>query len=101
MKIIAFAEQRDNKFKKPAFDVVEDARLALYSSTAYATIVAGVAKTQAANVVLLPATAMGKDLAPRIAVKLDAGLAADCIALKVEGGEIVATRPVYAGKALT
>ena len=142
MKIIAFAEQRDNKFKKPAFEVVqaartvadqtggevvavvvgsgvrsiapelggygahkvvvvEDARLALYSSTAYATIVAGVAKTQDANVVLLPATAMGKDLAPRIAVKLDAGLAADCTALKVDQGDILATRPVYAGKALT
>lgn len=142
MKIIAFAEQRDNKFKKPAFEVVkaartvadqtggevvavvvgsgvrsiapelggygahkvvvvEDARLALYSSTAYATIVAGVAKTQAANIVLLPATAMGKDLAPRLAVKLDAGLAADCTALTVDQGDILATRPVYAGKALT
>jgi electron transfer flavoprotein alpha subunit len=44
---------------------------------------------------------MGKDCAPRVAVKLDAGLASDCIALKVDGGNIIATRPVYAGKALT
>jgi electron transfer flavoprotein alpha subunit len=44
---------------------------------------------------------MGKDLAPRVAVRLDAGLASDCTALNVEAGEIVATRPVYAGKALT
>ena len=43
---------------------------------------------------------MGKDSAPRVAVKLDAGLASDCIALKVDSGDIVATRPVYAGKAL-
>jgi electron transfer flavoprotein alpha subunit len=43
---------------------------------------------------------MGKDIAPRVACRLSAGLAADCIALKVEGGDVIATRPVYAGKAL-
>jgi electron transfer flavoprotein alpha subunit len=43
---------------------------------------------------------MGKDLAPRVAARLKAGLAADCIALKWDGGSIVATRPVYAGKGL-
>jgi electron transfer flavoprotein alpha subunit len=142
MKILVFAEQRENKFKKAAFEAVraargiadqsggevialviggqvqsiapslggfgahevmvaEDARLALYSSTAYAKIVAAVAQAQQAAVVLLAATSMGKDLAPRVAVKLDAGLAADVTALNFNGGEIVATRPVYAGKALT
>jgi electron transfer flavoprotein alpha subunit len=43
---------------------------------------------------------MGKDIAPRVAAKLGAGLASDCVALSVQDGEIVATRPVYAGKAL-
>jgi len=43
---------------------------------------------------------MGKDVAPRVALRLDAGLASDCIALRSEGGEIIATRPVFAGKAL-
>jgi electron transfer flavoprotein alpha subunit len=33
-------------------------------------------------------------------VKLDAGLASDCTAMKIESGEIIATRPVYAGKAM-
>jgi electron transfer flavoprotein alpha subunit len=142
MKILVFAEQRDNKFKKPAFEAVraartiadqlggeviglvvggavqsiapalggygaakvavaEDARLAMYSPTAYASIIAAAATAEQAGVVIFPATAMGKDLAPRVAVKLDAGLASDCIALNVEGGEMVASRPVYAGKALT
>jgi electron transfer flavoprotein alpha subunit len=142
MKILVFAEQRENKFKKPAFEAVraargiadqlsgevvglviggqvrsiaptlggygahsvcvaEDARLASYSPTAYARIIADVVQAQQATIVILPATAMGKDLAPRVAVKLDAGLVADCVVLKVEGGEIVATRPVYAGKVLT
>ncbi len=142
MKILVFAEQRENKYKKPAFEAVrtarsiadqlqgeviavviggrvepiaaelggygankvlvgEDPKLALYSPTAYAKIVADAAKTQQASVILFPATAMGKDIAPRVAVKLDAGLASDCTAINVEGGEVVATRPVYAGKALT
>lgn len=80
--------------------VVNDARLTYYSTTAYTKVVAGVAEKENANILFLPASQMGKDLAPRIGVRLEAGVAADCIALKVEGGEIIATRPVYAGKAL-
>ena len=80
---------------------VQQPKLGKYSSTAYAKIIAEVAKKEQADIILLPATAMGKDSAPRVAVKLDAGLASDCTALKVDGGNIIATRPVYAGKALT
>ncbi len=79
---------------------VEDERLALYSATAYAKIIAIAAEALSADVVILPASAMGKDLAPRVAVKLKAGLAADCIALRADGGSILAARPVYAGKAI-
>jgi electron transfer flavoprotein alpha subunit len=43
---------------------------------------------------------MGRDLAPRVSARIDAGLAVDCIGLNVEGNEIIATRPVFAGKAL-
>jgi electron transfer flavoprotein alpha subunit len=142
MNILVVAEQRDNKFKKTAFEVVRTARsiadqtggevvalvigeqvqaiagelagygatkilvvqqrtLAKYSTTAYAKVIAETAIQLHANVLFLSATAMGKDAAPRVAVKLDAGLASDCTALKVDGGDIIATRPVYAGKALT
>ncbi len=139
MKILAVAEQRDNKLKKTAFEVirtartiadqlsgevvalvvgenaksiagvlggygahrvlaVEQPRLKLYSATAYAKIIAEIAKKEQASVVFFAATAMGKDCAPRVAVKLDAGLVADCTALKVASGEIIAARPMYAGK---
>jgi electron transfer flavoprotein alpha subunit len=80
--------------------VVEDGRLELYSTTAYSKVVAEIAKQESAEIVLLPASELGKDLAPRIAVKLHAGLAAGCTALAVENGTIKATRPVYAGKGL-
>ncbi len=80
--------------------VVENERLDKYSTTAYAKVLADVCNQSGANIILLSATSMGKDLGPRTAAKLDAGLAADCIDLKIENNEIIATRPVYAGKAL-
>jgi len=79
---------------------VQQSKLGKYSSTAYAKVIAETAKKEKAEIILFSATALGKDSAPRVAVKLDAGLASDCIALKVDSGDIVATRPVYAGKAL-
>jgi len=80
--------------------VVDVPQLARHSNTAYAKAIAEVATAEEATVVFLPASQMGKDLAPRVAVKLGAGLAADCVALRVEEGQLIATRPVYAGKAL-
>ncbi|OGU45750.1 MAG: hypothetical protein A2X68_01805, partial [Ignavibacteria bacterium GWC2_56_12] len=80
---------------------VEHPRLSAYSTTAYTKIVAEAAKQSGATVVLIPATSQGKDYAPRVAVRLEAGLAADCTSLSVDNGTIVATRPIYAGKAVT
>jgi electron transfer flavoprotein alpha subunit len=42
---------------------------------------------------------MGKDLAPRLAAKLDAAMASDCTKVAVEGGSLEFTRPIFAGKA--
>jgi len=64
-----------------------------------AAAISTVAASIKADVVLFGANAMGKDVAPRVAVRLQAGLLADCVALGVENGTLTATRPVYAGKA--
>ncbi len=79
--------------------VVEEPRLAQYASGAVASAIASVAKSEGADVVLVSNTSHGKDLAPRVAVKLQAGLSPDTIALDANGGDVMATRPVYAGKA--
>jgi electron transfer flavoprotein alpha subunit len=50
--------------------------------------------------VIFPATATGKDLAPRVAARLGVSLAADALDIAMDGGAVVVTRPVYAGKAL-
>jgi electron transfer flavoprotein alpha subunit len=44
-------------------------------------------------------TALGKDLAPKIAAKLESGLISDVTSLEEAGGNLVFTRPIYSGKA--
>ncbi|MDX2194609.1 MAG: electron transfer flavoprotein subunit alpha/FixB family protein, partial [Gemmatimonadales bacterium] len=61
---------------------------------------AELARARGAAAVVVAASATGRDLAPRLAARLGAGFAADCTALRAEGGAVVAVRPVYAGKAL-
>jgi electron transfer flavoprotein alpha subunit len=48
--------------------------------------------------VLFAGSSFGKDVAPRVAARLDLPLASDATALALEGGELVITRPVYAGR---
>ncbi len=73
--------------------------LQLYQADPYARIVAERAATGAYDTVLLSATAMGKDLGPRLAARLRCPLATDVTAVAVDG-DLVVTRPVYAGKAV-
>lgn len=79
--------------------VFEDAALAAYATEAWARAFAQVAAETKPSVVLFPFTSVGKDLAPRVAAKLDCGLASDCVRLEAQDGRLVARRPMYAGKA--
>jgi electron transfer flavoprotein alpha subunit len=79
--------------------VFDDAALGAYATEAYALALAQAISDAKPSVVLVPFTAMGKDLAPRVAAKAGAGLASDCVALEAKGGKLVARRPMYAGKA--
>ena len=74
--------------------------LSNYSTSAYTEIISNYAKETAADYLIFSNTALGKDLAPHIAVQIDAGIMVDCIKLDVSDGEVIATRPIYAGKAL-
>ncbi|NQT23967.1 electron transfer flavoprotein subunit alpha/FixB family protein [candidate division KSB1 bacterium] len=73
--------------------------LASYNPDFYKTVAVQAVKSQNADVELMAATDMGKDLASRIAAKLDAGLASDCLSLEI-GDALTAKRPMYAGKAI-
>ena len=80
--------------------VVDDAALELYAPLNYTTAAAAAIQRAAPKVVLLGATFMGRDLAPRLAARLKAGLATDCIEVKVENGEVRACKGVCNGKAI-
>jgi electron transfer flavoprotein alpha subunit len=79
--------------------VFDDPGLASYATEAYARALAQVITQAKPAAVLVPFTAMGKDLAPRVAAKVGAGLISDCVALTVKDGRLEARRPMYAGKA--
>ncbi len=79
--------------------VFADPALKTYATEPYARALAQVIQSTKATVVLLPFTSLGKDLAPRVAAKVGAGLASDCVGLSVKDGRLEARRPLYAGKA--
>jgi len=79
--------------------VFEDAALAAYATEAYARSLVQVIEDLKPAVVLVPFTAMGKDLAPRVAARVGCGLASDCVALSIKEGRLEGRRPMYAGKA--
>ena len=79
---------------------LKNADLVNYSSSGYKDAIVNYATEVDADYIMLANTSLGKDLAPRLAVKLGAGCLMDCVKLDTSSGELTATRPVYAGKAL-
>jgi len=84
----------------PVLHHLESPELARYSSQGFAQALAGLVSEIKPTAVWMSATAMGRDLAPRLAAKLKSGLASDCTKIAFAGGRLEYTRPVFAGKAL-
>jgi electron transfer flavoprotein alpha subunit len=78
---------------------VEDVKLKSYTSDGYAQAVLAAVEAERPEGIVFGHTALGKDLSPKLAAKLDAGLVSDVTALEVAGGNVVFTRPIYSGKA--
>lgn len=83
----------------PKVTHLKNGDLELYSASAYSKLLIDFVNSSGADILVSSTTALGKDLAPRVAAKLDAGIAMDCVAFDF-AEEVVATRPIYAGKAL-
>lgn len=79
--------------------VADSPALKHYIGEAYSKVVLSVLKNQSPDIVLASHTPTGRDLMPRIAARLNVGMASDCTQLAFEGGKIKARRPVYSGKA--
>jgi electron transfer flavoprotein alpha subunit len=71
-----------------------------YSTEGYCATVVQVAQKMQPRYILSTASAMGRDLLPRVAARLGVGLAQDCIETHiVDGQQLECVRPIYAGKA--
>ena len=79
--------------------VVENAALKDYTTLGYTKALVDLATQHQPSILLGGATVNGKDLFPRVATRLEAGLAVDCTDIKLDDNkQFVVTRPMYAGK---
>jgi electron transfer flavoprotein alpha subunit len=80
--------------------VADDPILENYNAEAYAATFLEAVEQEEPEIILLTSSAMGKDLSPRVAAAIDAGLATDCTEAWIEDEKLRVKRPVYAGKSL-
>ncbi len=94
------AEELDGYGAEKIF-ICDDETLKDYSNEGYTKVIADLVKAHQLSILLGGATAQGKDLLPRVAARLQTGLASDCVELEInQEGHLVAKRPMYAGKVL-
>ncbi len=75
-------------------------KLKNFVNQAYASIIAEAAKKEGADIVVLSNTFSGRGLAPRLGVKLEAGVADGAVALpKQDGGKFTVKKTAFSGKA--
>ncbi|WP_418747423.1 electron transfer flavoprotein subunit alpha/FixB family protein [Frisingicoccus sp.] len=79
--------------------VIEHAMLAEYTTEPYAKAVATVIREKEPEIFLFGATAIGRDLAPRVSARIHTGLTADCTGLAIdeESKNLLMTRPAFGG----
>lgn len=81
--------------------VLQSPKLEKYNTIGYVNVLAALVKELNPDILLATASPAGKDFFPRLAARLDTGLAADAVDLKIDGdGKLLATHPIYSGKAL-
>lgn len=81
--------------------LLESPQLSQYNTVGYVKVLADLINQTKPEIVLGAASPAGKDFFPRLAARLDTGLASDAIDLKIDtDNKLVATHPIYSGKAL-
>ena len=79
--------------------VIDDEELETYTVEPYTQALTAAVTAYNPEILLMGATAIGRDLAPRVAARLHTGLTADCTVLEVDKGkhELFMTRPAFGG----
>ncbi|MED3571373.1 electron transfer flavoprotein subunit alpha/FixB family protein [Cytobacillus praedii] len=78
---------------------VENEKLKQYTPDGYSQALMAVIDAESPEGLIFGHTSLGKDLAPKVAAKLNSGLISDVTGLEIAGGNLVFTRPIYSGKA--
>jgi len=78
--------------------LAEDPSLIPYTTERHAAVLTQAIRELHPAAVLLPSTAYGRDLAPRVAARLQLGLTGDCIDLALDGdGRLLQYKPAFGG----
>lgn len=80
--------------------VADNDNLENYTSDGYTNVIADLVKQNDPSALLLGCTVTGRDLAAQLAQRLQTGLMTDCTGMELTEGQLVFTRPIYAGKAV-
>lgn len=90
-------------FEHGADDVLlaDDPSLADYRAEAFSSTLSKLAAEKAPDLILLPTSTRGREIAAMSAIDLKTGVMVDVTALEVQGDRVVVTRPIYAGKLLS
>jgi electron transfer flavoprotein alpha subunit len=77
---------------------VDDERLSTYQPEVWAAALRQVVAQERPHVLLIPASAFGRDLGPRVAGELELGMTGDCVAVDIaKAGRLLQTKPAYGG----
>ncbi|AOT69981.1 electron transfer flavoprotein subunit alpha [Geosporobacter ferrireducens] len=73
--------------------------LKVFTTDGYTKVISELIQAEKPEIVLLGATHIGRDLAPRVAARVDTGLTADCTKLEIdqEDKKLLQTRPAFGG----
>ncbi|MEK4426517.1 electron transfer flavoprotein subunit alpha/FixB family protein [Solibacillus sp. FSL K6-1523] len=78
---------------------VEHPHLKTYTSDGFSQAILAVVEQEKPDAIVFGHTSLGKDLSPKIASRLNAGLVSDVTEIQGAGDDVVFVRPIYSGKA--
>ena len=79
--------------------VIDDPALHVYTTEYFTQALCAAVSSYPPDILLIGATAIGRDLGPRVAARLHTGLTADCTGLEIdpESRNLLMTRPAFGG----
>lgn len=80
--------------------VADNQALNEYMADAYTNVVADIVSREKPATIVVGASTQGKDLSARLAARINAPLAMDCVDVRIDNGDLTVTRPMYGGKIL-